>query len=711
MQKETDNAESQAPVKRNFKRFWIVLLLINLAFLAVIFRLFFIQGIDSERYKIRAKNQHEMKIPLSPERGYIYDRNGKLLVSNIKGVSIAVDPTFIEDKAKLCDDLGKILDIPPKNIEIRIDSDSGTFVWIRRGYFPDINEKLESIVDSGFIKINEAKRNYLYGSVASQVIGCTNVDNIGLTGIELKYDSLLKGRPGYIIMQRDGKKRLKQTADLPEIPAQHGHSLELTIDIELQQIVEFELQQGVMKTRSESGTVVAIDPRDGSILAMASYPTFNPNTPGGFDPKFMRNRAITDVYEPGSTFKLMTAAIALEEKIVAPDDTVNGRNGFVEFEDYSITDDHPVGRITFREAFEQSSNIVFSELAFKTPSDKLYKYNRDFGFGNKLGIDLVGEVTGQMRYPKKFTAYYKRYLGHGYGMNVSALQIASAYATVANGGTLMKPYVIRTIKDHNDNILKKISPEKIRRVISKRTCDTLTQLLIGIVERGTGKLVRIKGVSIAGKTGTSQQLTRGEYSKRDYNASFAGFFPAEDPKIVMLVILDKPRGGYYGGSTAGPIFRNIASRWVNISPDFVKENEEQEATNDTLAVVKIDSIYVPQIKGMSAKAARELFEEINLTFISNKPEGVVISQQPRPGKRVPKSCEVFAEVADTSDFNEHRDSLRHFQRPDVRGLTLRRALSILHKAEVRTIIKGSGKVRRQSWKKEKGKYVCTLFCK
>lgn len=700
------------PPKRKFWKFLVLMVFINLGFLAVMVRLFLVQVVDIEGYKERAKRQHESEVELKANRGRIYDSMDRLLVTNLKSYSVAVDPTQFKNKkkaernklnslkARICEILAKTINTPSEDLIKKINSSNKSFVWLARGLSSENVKELRKVKAKGLILIEEPKRYALFGYAGAQLIGCTNIDNKGVSGIERSLDSILKGRPGFMIMNRDALGYLRPSAGLPTIPPMDGNSIKLTIDMRLQQIIEYELKKGVGAYNASSGTVIAMEPSTGKIKAIASWPGYNPNIPSEKATGIMRNRGITDIYEPGSTFKLITAAAALDEKTAYPDDMFNAYNGLLDYGEYKIRDDHAYSNLTFNEAMIHSSNIVFSQIAYKINSHKFYKYVRDFGFGLTLDIDLPGEISGRVKRPNELTASAKRFMGFGYGISASALQILNAYSTVANGGTLMKPYVVDEIKNPDDEVILKNKPEKVRRVITGKTAEILKDMLVGVVDEGTGSRAKIKGLKIAGKTGTAQQLIGGEYSKEYYTASFAGFFPADNPKIVIIVMLDKPLGNYYGGSTAAPIFRDIAARWMNVSEDIHSVNDSQ----DKVAEKKIQNL-MPELRGLKFEDAKALISEFKIEINYNSENGVVISQKPLPGVELEavSSIDMIIASPDDNDINGIM--------PDVRGMRLRNAISILTLSDIQFKIRGSGKVKQQIWE-DKGdkKKSCTLIC-
>jgi len=686
-----------------------------IGFFAVLMKLFVVQVVNADKYQERARRQHESKIPLSAQRGDVYDRHGRLLATTFQSLSIAADPTLLidrQERIRICDLLQKYSGIKRNVLLDRLTNSNGEFVWLVRGLKPLSAPELEAINCKGLIREYEPRRRYLYSNVCSHVIGRTDIDNKGVEGLERQWDSLLQGTGGFKVMYRDAQGRLQPSAELPDKEPEHGRSLTLTIDIDLQKIVEHELKTAVDVNKANSGSVVAIDPKTGEVLAMASYPDYDPN---GFNMKSipagaLRNRIITDPFEPGSTFKMVTAAAALEEGLVRANDIVDGKGGSTTYKGYTIRDVHPIGKITFRGAFEKSSNVVFSDLGMKIPPDKLYKYIRDFGFGIVSGIDLPGESAGRLPKASQMTPMARRYLGHGYGLSVTTLQLAVAYATVANGGIMMNPYVVKSIQDDRGNMLQEFNPEKIRQVISKNTADILTGMMRGVVDSGTGDKARILGMPIAGKTGTAQQIVNGSYDNNKYTSSFVGFFPADNPKLVIAVIIDNPQGGiYYGGAVSGPVFHDIVQRWINVSPDIMLNLSPDNA----VGYIPNKKVVVPDIIGLFIDDAERILASYKLRLKNPQGlKGIVITQNPEPGK-------------DTDEYAQVLVSIRKHQRsgssgtllfdpktiPDVRGMTLRRAVSLLHSHDIKVLIKGNGIVRKQSWQKTfTGSVIVTLDC-
>jgi len=703
-------------IQHSLQNFWkvrFVGVFILIGICTVIGKLFYIQNIDSEKYQTKAKKQYDSRIELLPVRGNIFDRNDNLIASNTQSISIAVDPQKIENIMYVTSMIASVTNKKATEYEKMIKKSKKEFLWLARGISAIHANKIDTLKDKGLIRIKEPKRNFVYGSVASQIIGTTNTDNIGISGLELLLDSSLRGKPGYKILQRDGRGNLRPSVDMQLIPAVNGNTVSLTLDIDIQKVVEHELQKGIDETQATSGSVCIMDIRTGEILAMASFPTFYPDKLATATFEAMRNRSITDTYEPGSTFKLITAAAALEEKIVRPTTEVDGLGGVLRYGEFLIKDSHGMGRMPFSKAIEQSSNVVMGGLALKISDRKFYKYVRDFGFGLQSGIDLPGELSGSVRKPEKFDYTTKLYMGFGYQLSVTPFQMLQAYATIANGGKMMKPYIVRNVKDPKGSILLENKPQVVRQVVSEKTAKELTTMFVGVVEQGTGVAAHVDGVLIAGKTGTSQQLVNGRYSKQNYNATFCGFFPANDPKIALMVMIDKPKTNIYGGVIAAPIFKRIAQYLVN-----VRGFNTQSDSIQTL-VSKSDSIIVPDLLGLELEDAETIANRLGFYLKARTLDGIIYDQSPISGKTVLYGSDILLRLKSiqfrtdsTSIQNSLSDSSSMFANPyrtNVIDIPLRRAIVLLLKTKVIVTVKGVGIVRRQYWTKGSNKY-CTLEC-
>jgi len=682
-------ASSRRRPHRDARRIYVAGIVLFAGLIVIAGRLAKLQIVDGDDYAEQARRQYESKVVLQAERGPLYDRAGNLLATNAITVSFAADPHHVENPGRIADAFARAFGESRDTWYEKLTEPNTSFVWLRRKVSGPALDMLRNLEDEGLIKLKEPVRHFEYASLGSQALGCTDIDNNGLNGVELFYNDQLRGSDGYMVMQRDARGRRRPDVDLPRMKPRHGDALVLTLDINVQGIVEDELRKGVERAGALSGTAIAIDPRTGELLAVATYPTYDPNDLKNADPSAIRVRAITDTYEPGSTMKVVTTAAAIEEGVVELDEEIDCEGGTYRLGGHMIRDDHPADTMTFREALIRSSNIAMAKVASRIASPRFYKYVRDFGFGIVSGVDLPGEARGEVKKPNEFTEGTQEFMAFGYQLAVTPLQLVCAYATVANGGVMMKPHLLKRRLDRNGEVLAEVEPQEIRRVISTETADVLRDMLVSVVEDGTGRAARIDGMKIAGKTGTAQQLADGAYSKEKYNASFVGFFPAEEPKVTLLVLLDSPTNGYYGGQVAAPIFREIARRIVGASvheehADPVYAAGERPAFR---TVAALSTLQTPDLRGLDAVEARQLGENYGCRVLVRGEGRLVAAQEPRPGA----TMDVQGVITLVTAAPEKMATM-----PDVRGMSLRRALNILNACRIRPSVSGSGVVRSQS---------------
>jgi cell division protein FtsI/penicillin-binding protein 2 len=675
---------------REFRgRFLILKLFFALFFVAVGARLVLIQVIEAPTYKKLARKQYESKFVLPATRGKILDREGNVLVSNTMFQSFSADPRFIGDDAEDVAALfSKVFGKPTSYYLEKLQSQKG-FVWLERGVKPEVAKKIPP--HDGIVVMNEPKRIYQYDELAGSLIGYTDLDNKGISGLELEFNNELKGASGSVVLQRDGLGRTRPSADFPPVNPTDGHNVTLTINLKYQAIVEEELRRGILANKAESGLAVMMNPKSGEILALATYPGVNPNEYSKYDIASARNRVVTDVFEPGSVFKVVTASAAYENRVTGPDQRFNAEHGRMKVYNGDrfirlITDTHENDWLTFQEAMEVSSNIVMAKVGRLIGPEKFYRQARDFGFGILSGIDVPGEVRGKLKKPFEWSGTSLMTMSFGYEVGVTPLQTIAAYAVVANKGFLMRPYVVANVRNEKGDLVREQKPQRIRQVISEQTANLLTQAFEGVVERGTAKEVKLEGVRIAGKTGTARKYIDGKYANQSYTASFVGFFPVEDPQIVCLVMMDNPRAyGYYGGSTSGPIFRAIAERIVHSSWKF-SHPLMTEAPN-----AQQDPIRVPDVRTISVTLAEKILEGHGLNVKTYGKGEIVLRQSPEPGKQVQRGDGVALVL--NNDSAPQKDGTIIV--PDLRGMSMRRALNLLVIDEFDTRIQGSGVVSHQ----------------
>lgn len=659
-----------------------------LLFVILALRLIQIQIIDSAKYRDLAKKQTEVPVTLPASRGNIYDRIGTLMVTNAIMTSLAADPKMVADDAEeYAGRLARVFDRPRRYYQEKMSTDRH-FVWLERRVKPQQAELVHPSDFNGAVQLEEPRRLYHYDDLAGQVIGFTDVDNTGVSGIELQCNAALLGKNGHMILQRDALGRKRASVDYPRVEPTNGKSLCLTIDVGYQAIAEEELRRGIERTSAESGLAILLDPMTGEILAMASVPGVNPNNPSSASPANLRNRCVTDMFEPGSVFKIVTASAALEHHLVSPSQRFGAEHGrylapLPRGKSHLITDTHPFDELSFQEAMEQSSNIVLAKVSNAIGSERLYTMARNFGFGTETGIDLPGEIGGLLKKPSQWSGTTLNVMAYGYEVGVTPIQIACAYAAIANGGVLMKPFVVKSILDEEGKEISKTTPQRIRTVVSRETAETLTDFFEGVVLRGTGKGAGFPGTAVAGKTGTSRKFGQSGYEQGNYTASFVGFFPARDPKMVCLVMLDNPKmGGYTGGLASAPIFRGIAQKVFATSGRFARQENSPIAASQYV---------VPDVSMLPLESARSILAGEGFAVQVEGTGMIVRSQNPAAGSRLGRGQEVTLSARGFSSTLP----AGYAQVPDLHGLSMRRAMNRIATEQLSVELSGSGVVASQ----------------
>lgn len=542
-----------------YRRSSFVFLLFFIFFCLSIARLFFIQIFRSNYLADIAKKQHNLFVELEPRRGTIYDCNLRPQASNVVVDSVYASPNEIPDKDKdrIINQLSSILDVSREYLKDRLYRKK-SFVWIGRKITPQQREAISNLRIKGIDFIKESKRSYSNGYLAAQVIGFAGLDNVGLEGLELYYDEYLKGQSGWAVFLRDARQK---KLDLYEkiVPPKDGYDIVLTIDEVIQYIAEKELEKAIKKHNAKGGSIVVMNPHTGEILALANRPTFDPNDPKSRIKDSMRDRAICDLFEPGSVFKIVTASAALEEQRLDESDRIFCENGAYRVANHILHDHTSHGWLTFREVIEQSSNIGTTKIAQKLGDSLLYRYVRAFGFGVKTGIDLPGEINGMVKEPRFWSKTSIGAVPIGQEVGVTTLQLACAISVIANGGQLMRPFIVKEIIDNYKEPIREFEPVMVRKAVSLNTAERIKSILQGVVEKGTGRMAKIQEFSAAGKTGTAQKIEpNGAYSHTKFMATFIGFAPVDDPMVAIAISIDEPRPYYFGGVVAAPVFKNVA---------------------------------------------------------------------------------------------------------------------------------------------------------
>ncbi len=532
-----------------------------------------IQIAEHDRFNTLAEKQHNLRVVIPFMRGRILDRRGTLLAGSISSPSVIANPAQIADAAAVSRVLGPLVGSYGDVLFERLSDRRKKFVWIRRKVDPALWESIEAKNLPGVYRIPEIDRVNPSGPLARQVVGSTDVDGVGLGGIEKQFDRLLRGTPGWQVLQRVPSSESRPVCTYPCRPPVNGCDIVLTLDSDMQSATESELRKAIERCGARWGMALVMDPSTGEILAMAS----EDGTKGGMEvPR--GNRCVVSQFEPGSTFKLITYSAALEEKVVSPDDRFYGWHGKKDFGTYTIRDAKEYDTLTVQRAFELSSNIVTAQVAEALGREKLYAYARDFGFGTLTGIALPGEVPGMLHKPSDWSGRSLETISIGHEVAVNLVQLCSAFSAIANDGVLMEPRIVREIRGSDGEPRETFPPMPVRRVVSVETARTMRRFLEGVVRRGTGKAAAVGNWPTGGKSGTAQMLRAdGRFSNTDFISSFIGFVPVGNPKVVAAVILVDPSGISAGGLVAGPAFRNILTRAMctDLSDSFLPELQRE----------------------------------------------------------------------------------------------------------------------------------------
>ncbi len=541
---------------------WLLYVAVISGFCLVVWKAVHLQIVEHSTWAERSRAQVQTTLKVPSYRGSIYDSQGRLLSYSVPQPSLYADGQYVEDAASLSKQLSGILGESEKSLQAKLQS-KRRFVWLKRHLTDQDAMRVEALKARGLGLINEYKRFYPYRQLGGQVLGFVGLDGEGLEGLEKSYDQLLRKDPRLFCQLRDGGRRCLWVGAAPPPQPLESSGLQLSLDAFLQYVAEHELEKAALKYNASGGQVVVLNPRTFEILAMANWPPFDPNLPGKASASHWRNRAITDAFEPGSTFKVFLMSAALEEKVVKPGDRIFCENGRGRIAGHNIKDTHPYGWLTMPEVIKFSSNIAASKIALELGKERYGKYIRSFGFGSPTNVELPGEIKGLLRPEKNWRPIDLATTGFGQSIGVTALQLSVGIACIANGGEFAEPVIVRHHLDAEGNVVDTVTPKPRRRVLSEKTARQVAQMMRLVTEEGgTGVKAVPEGYTVAGKTGTAQMVdpeTR-RYAANRYTSSFTGFVPAEDPKLVITVVIQEPRGAIYGGTVAAPVFREFAAK-------------------------------------------------------------------------------------------------------------------------------------------------------
>ena len=622
------------------KREKIVLLIVIFCFIVIIFKVFYIQVIDYKKLNSLANSLWSRKLPIEADRGRIYTKDGTVIADNLTTVSLVFIPNQVKEKDKVATDIAEILNVDKSVIEEHLYKKSSIERVHPEGrrLSYEIADKINSLNYDGVYLVKESKRYYPYNNLMSHILGFVGIDNQGLSGLELQYDEYLTGASGAIEYFSDAKGNRLQKEDVYVQP-ENGMDIYLTVNSELQTSMERELDNVMLKYNADGAWSIAMDPNTGEILAMSSRPNFNPNNYQAYTTEQLnRNLAIWSSYEPGSTFKIVTLATAIEEKVVDIEKDTFNDSGSVNVDGARIKcwkrGGH--GHQTFLEVVQNSCNPGFVELGQRLGKETLFKYINNFGFGSKTGIDLNGEGSGILFNINKVGPVELATTAFGQGVSVTALQQITAVSAVINGGTLYKPYIVKSIVEHETGeIIKENNPQEVRKVISEDTSKQVRYALESVVALGTGRNAYIENYRVGGKTGTAQKVNNGVYMTGNYIVSFIGFLPADNPKVVVYVAIDNPKGvTQYGGTIAAPIAKNIltdAISALNIEPSL-NVTEKKYQWYDTKYYT------VPNVVGKSVTEAKKELKNFQVEYTGNG--DMILTQSPEAGNRIAENSKI-----------------------------------------------------------------------
>ncbi|HEY2963028.1 MAG TPA: penicillin-binding transpeptidase domain-containing protein [Pyrinomonadaceae bacterium] len=683
-------AQSKSRPDVSLSRALFVAAFIGFWMLVVCARLVYLQFSQYDNLANRARQQQQNSIDTAPQRGELLDRQGSQLARSVQTVSLFLDPDGLDVGQLDCtaQQLSQSLGMKYKDLLAQFHEAQEAkrrFVWIARRLDADQANKIVELNLPGLQSVLEPKRYYPNGSLAAHVLGYVGLDGDGLGGLEGSYNAKISGEPGRLFVENDATGKPYESYEIASKP---GQTVVLTIDQSIQYQAEQALSAAVKNSRAKSGSVIVLDPRTGEILALANAPTFDPNQVAASSAEARSNWALQNIYEPGSTFKVVAFSAALEKKLARVDEHIDCQMGAITVAGRVIHDHHPFGSLTLAEALAKSSNVAAIKLGLRVGDETMYDYITRFGFGSKTGIELPGETGGLVRSVKRWQPSSIGSIAIGQEVGVTPVQMVAAFGALANDGLRIAPHIIREVRNEAGAVVYQPQPEQ-RRVISAETAITLRGMLEGVTLRGTAKKAQLDGYSAAGKTGTAQKIdpkTRA-YSKTKFVGSFVGFAPVSNPQVVIIVVIDEPSGAYHGGDVAAPIFREVAEQILPIlgvmpdietksAPDLIAEvdqdperaeklreeqtraEEERKATLPTVdsnggrsgevvyAVATRKAIVMPDLRGRSVRDVARTCSQLGLQ-VETRGEGRVFKQSPAAGSEVSTGQTIYVDFGRT----------------------------------------------------------------
>lgn len=660
-------------------RVYLLIFVICLFWTVIAVRIALIQLHDGTRYSAIAANQARGEIQVPAERGRIFDAKGRILAGNIATQSFFAYPQTEEEAEKIAAFAAAVTGERAQTLTRKLKGRVEGFTWLARRLDEEAASRWRISSLPGLYSQRESRRVYPSGGLGRDLMGAVDVDNHGISGLEYALNDVLEGAPGRALVERDAVGNTYRVGSRDLTAPVNGNDVTLTIDLDWQAIVESELRHGVDTFSAQAGMAVFLRPHDGAVLAMASY------YPAAGNRASQKNEAIADLFEPGSVFKIVAAAGALEEGVLRPQDRIFCGKGQGTFSNRIIRDDKRWDTLSLQELFTVSSNVGIGKVACRLGAQQLFRYSKYFGFGLKSGIDLPGEMPGSLKEPKVWSDFYTASLAMGHGVSVTSLQLATAFSVIASDGILYQPYIVKEVRSALGNVLHTARPTIVRTVISPQTSATMQQFLRAVVDTGTARSSRSELVTFAGKTGTAQKpnLQTGGYYHDQFVSSFAGHFPAESPIAVGVVILDNAQPLRYAGMTSARIFRRIAERVAALeklpppAPSYANRTSRKQPK-----VVK-----VPSLEGLSRAAAKPLLDSLALQVSYVNEGDLIVKQIPEAGESLTEGERIILHLR-SSDSTLHEDCA------ELVGLSIRHAVDRLLDWGYDFVIEGHGYVRR-----------------
>lgn len=651
------------------RRIALLALFFLFGFGILIYRCVYLHVSHDPKIERIARSQYRTRIEEAPPRGNIYDASGEELAISVPSYSAAIRPGKIKDRPETLRKVSEILNIPLQELDKKIDP-AKKYIWLKRNLVPREKDQLSELALAGVEFVKGAKRFYPNREVASQILGAVNQDNEGLGGLELFYDRYLKGGGEGSVAFRDARGKTFETEETIRKSSRDPNHLYLTLRKNIQYVTERELNAACDQYHARACTAIVLDPATGAILAMASYPNFNPNSYQSYDLSSWRNLAVTDTFEPGSVFKAIMAASALESGAARSEDRFFCENGALPIGNHVIHDHEKYGMLSLREIIKVSSNVGIYKVGTKVGRRGFGEIVEKFGFGKRTGIDYPGEVPGFIRPWSSWQEIEFANVAFGQGVRVTPLQLVSSFATIANGGIRMMPYLVSRVTDSQGQTILEMEPKTVTRVLSEKASHTLIDMLTEVTEQGgTATLAALPGYNVAGKTGTAQKFVNGEYSHTRFMSSFVGIVPEKSPRLTVLVTIDEPKGVVYGGLVAAPVFRKIAwaaLRDLGVPPEKSIEEKgpavAEAAPKPVVTKAAADLVRaglmesqgfswpfgsdeggtIPDLRGFSKRKVLSMLDDLGVRgeIVGS---GIAVSQDPAPGAPLQKGavCRVY----------------------------------------------------------------------